>query len=119
MKTWTAIAAFVGIAERFWTRGYRWRATPAEAPFPFYIIHQTIIVFVEDWLLPYHLGPAAEFAVLVASTVAGCWTFYLVGSRLNWLRPLIGLKSRPRSRTVLAPRRAVASGATEGAAAWR
>ena len=64
----------------------------AEAVFPFYIIHQTIIVLVEYWLLPLHLAPLAEFAILVLATIAGCWTFYLVGRRIDWLRPLIGLK---------------------------
>ena len=94
LETWTAIAALVGIAERFWNRDHRWRATLAEATFPCYVIHQTIIVVVESRLLPYRLGPAAEFAILVASTVAGCWAFYLIGARLAWLRPLIGLKAR-------------------------
>jgi glucan biosynthesis protein C len=93
LETWTAIAALVGIAERFWNRDHRWRATLAEATFPFYVIHQTIIVVVESWLLPRHLGPTTEFAVLVPATVAGCWAFYLVGSRAGWLRPLIGLKA--------------------------
>jgi len=98
LETWAAIAALVGIAERFWNRDHRWRVTLAEATFPFYVIHQTIIVVVEGWLLPYHLGPGMEFAILVPATIAGCWAFYLVGSRAGWLRPLIGLKSSKRIR---------------------
>lgn len=92
LETWTAIAALVGVAERFWNRDHRWRATLAEATFPFYVIHQTIIVVVEGALLPLRLGPAAEFGILVTATVAGCWTFYAFGARIAWLRPLIGLK---------------------------
>lgn len=94
LETWTAIVALIGIAERFWNRDHRWRATLAEATFPFYVIHQTIIVVVEGALLPLRLGPAAEFTILVATTVSGCWVFYAVGSRTGWLRPLIGLKKR-------------------------
>ena len=93
LETWTAIAALVGIAERYWNRDHRWRTVLAEATFPFYIIHQTLIVVVENWLLPLHLGAAAEFAILVTATVVGCWAFYLIGRRIMWLRPLIGLKS--------------------------
>ena len=92
LETWTAIAALIGFAERFLNRDHRWRATLAEATFPFYIIHQTIIVVVESALLPLQLGPTTEFAILVATTVAGCWTFYAVGARIGLLRPLIGLK---------------------------
>jgi len=92
LETWTAIAALIGIAERFWKRDHRWRATLAEATFPFYIIHQTIIIVVEWTLLPLHLGAAAELVILVATTIAGCWMFYALGSKVEWLRPFIGLK---------------------------
>jgi hypothetical protein len=99
VETWVAIAALIGITERFWNRDGSWRATLAEATFPFYIIHQTIIVVVEFWLKPLNIGPLAEFAILVPATVAGCWAFYLIGRELNPIRPLIGLKKRAR-RTV-------------------
>jgi membrane protein DedA with SNARE-associated domain len=62
--------------------------------FPFYILHQTVIVLVGYWLLLAGVGPLATFAILVAATVAGCWAFYLGGRRVNWLRPLIGLQRR-------------------------
>ena len=65
-----------------------------EAVFPFYIIHQTAIVLGEHWLLPLHLHPAAEFAILVAGTWGACWAFYLAGREIGWLRPLIGLRPR-------------------------
>jgi peptidoglycan/LPS O-acetylase OafA/YrhL len=92
VDVWAAIAALIGLAERFLNRDSAWRTTLAEAVFPFYLIHQTIIVLVEYWLLPHHLGALAEFAILVPVTIAGCWAFYLIGRRIDWLRPLIGLK---------------------------
>lgn len=94
VEAWTAIAALIGIAERFLNRDHHWRATLAEATFPFYIIHQTLIVIVEFWIKPLGLGAGAEFAILVVTTVAGCWAFYLAGREVSWLRPLIGLKRR-------------------------
>ena len=91
VQTWASIAALIGIADRYWNHDHRWRATLCEAVFPFYIIHQTIIVVVEGALLPLHIGPLAEFAVIVTATVAGCWAFYLTGRRIPVLRALIGL----------------------------
>jgi glucan biosynthesis protein C len=91
LETWAAIAALIGIAERYWNRDAAWRAMLAEATFPFYIIHQTAIIVLEYALLQWHVGPLAEFAVLVPGTVASCWVFYLAGRRIGWLRPLIGL----------------------------
>lgn len=97
IDVWIAIAALIGLAERFLNHEHRWRSTLAEATFPFYIIHQTVIVLVEFWIKPLNLGAGAEFAILVPATVAGCWAFYLIGREVNWLRPLIGLKRRSRS----------------------
>ena len=98
VQGWMAIAALIGIAETFWNRDHRWRPMLTEAVFPFYIIHQTIIVAVAYWLLLARLPLAIDFVILVAATVAGCWAFYLVGRQIPWLRPLIGLRlhrSRP------------------------
>jgi hypothetical protein len=94
LETWSAIAALVGIAERHWNHDGAWRRTLAEATFPFYVIHQTIIVVVEGSLLRLRIGAAAEFAILVTATVAGCWAFYLLGRSVGWLRPFIGLRRK-------------------------
>lgn len=97
LETWTGIAALIGFAETHWNRDHRWRQTMAEATFPFYMIHQTIIVGVGYALFGLPWGPLAEFLILVAATVTGCWAFYLIGRRVNWLRPLIGLKRLSRA----------------------
>jgi hypothetical protein len=94
MEQWGAIIALIGIAERWWNHDHRWRATLTEAVFPFYIIHQTIIVLVAWALLSARLPGWAEFAIIAAATVAGCWAFYLIGREMRWLRPLIGLRAR-------------------------
>ena len=107
VQGWCAIIALIGIAERFWNHDHRWRKTLTEAVFPFYIVHQTVIVGVEWMLLGQHLPPAAEFAILVVATIVGCWAFYLLGREISWLRPLIGLRSRPaRSGAALLPSQA-------------
>lgn len=94
LETWAAIAALIGVADRFWNGDHRWRATLAEATFPFYVIHQTVIVVVEYRLRPLGIGALGEFLVLVPATVAGCWVFYLLGREVPLLRPLIGLKRK-------------------------
>jgi glucan biosynthesis protein C len=98
VQCWASIAALIGIAEHYWNRDTAWRPMLTEAVFPFYIIHQTVIVVIEYWLRPLGIGPVAEFAILVPATVAGCWTFYLIGRQIGWLRPLIGLRGKPRRK---------------------
>lgn len=89
---WTTIVALIGIADRFCNHDHPWRATLSEAVFPFYIIHQTIIVIAAYAIADYMFSIPIEFAILLAATMMGCWMFYRVGRRVRWLRPLIGLK---------------------------
>ena len=100
IQQWAAIVALIGVAERWWNRDAPIRRVLTEAVFPFYIIHQTIIIVVMYWLLPAALPGWAEFVILLGATVAGCWAFYLGGRSIGWLRPLIGL--RPRGAIVAA-----------------
>ena len=91
---WLIIIALVGIADAKWNRDHPRRATLAEAVFPFYIVHQTVIVVVGWWLLQGRVAALPSFLVLVAATVTGCWLFYAIGRSIRWLRPLIGLQRR-------------------------
>ena len=95
LEQWGAIVALIGIAERHWNRDHRWRRVLTEAVFPFYLIHQTIIVLVMYALLPAGLPGWAEFACLLAATTIGCIAFYWIGRSIAPLRPLIGLRALP------------------------
>ena len=99
-EAWGAIVALVGLAETHWNRDSKWRPMLAEAVFPFYIIHQTVIVVVGYWLLMTPTTAYERFLILVAATVAGNWAFYLIGRRIDVLRPLIGLKRRTTPKAV-------------------
>lgn len=92
LQCWGTIVALLGIADRWWNHDRPQRAMLTEAVFPFYIIHQTIIVVVGWYLLPLALPALAEFAILLPATVIGCWLFYWIGRRITPLRPLIGLR---------------------------
>jgi len=94
---WGAILALLGIARLHLHRDGAARRYLTEAIFPYYIAHQTIIVLAGHLLTPLRLGAAAEFAIILAATVIGCALTYELGRRVDWLRPLIGLKARPGS----------------------
>ncbi|WP_425257978.1 acyltransferase family protein [Rubrivivax sp. RP6-9] len=92
LRHWTPVLAVLGFARRH----LRERDGPAlhtlrEAVFPFYIVHQTIIVVAAHHLAQRHWPQALEAAVLVAVTAAGCWATYLAARRIGWLRPWLGL----------------------------
>lgn len=90
---WTALVAILGLAHRHLNRPWRWLPWASESVYPWYMLHQTLIVAGAVLLAPFDLGPLMEPVMLVAFTVGGCWliTDGLV-RRVRWLRPLFGLK---------------------------
>ena len=94
VQGWGTIIALFGIADIYGNRDGRWRAPLAEAVFPFYIVHQSLILVIGYGLRPYALAPLAEFAILVVGTALGCALFYVIGRSIGPLRPLIGLKRK-------------------------
>jgi peptidoglycan/LPS O-acetylase OafA/YrhL len=90
---WAVTILLLGVARRWLNRDHPLRRTAAEAIFPIYIVHQTIIVLVGWELQPLGLGAGAEFALLLCATLAGGVAFYLLARRAGRLRPLFGLSA--------------------------
>lgn len=97
-QAWWAIVALLGFADRYLNRDHALRPLLNEAVFPFYIVHQSIVVLAIWLLLPSGMGGLAAFAMTLVATVAGCWLFYRVGREVPVLRALIGLKGWRRAR---------------------
>jgi glucans biosynthesis protein C len=95
---WGALLAILGFAHRHLNRPWPWLAWANESVYPWYMLHQTLIIVLAVGLAPLALGPVAEPIVLVAGTVAGCWGLTALVRRSNLLRPLFGLRPRAPSR---------------------
>lgn len=64
-----------------------------QAVYPFYILHQTITVVVGYYLVDWDAGIPVKFLVLATATFVGSWVLYEFPiKRLNFVRPLFGLK---------------------------
>lgn len=97
---WGAIAAILGFGRQVDPADSRLLRYLTQAVFPFYILHQTIIVVLAWTLRPWGLRPAVEGPLLVAATLALCLLGYELVRRVRWLRPLFGLKAQARPRPV-------------------
>jgi len=64
----------------------------SEAVYPYYIMHQSIIIVVGYELSSLALGPIVEPILVVLMTVAGCLLSFELVRRVSILRPLFGLK---------------------------
>ncbi|MBV1908826.1 MAG: acyltransferase family protein [Kangiellaceae bacterium] len=63
-----------------------------EAVYPFYILHQTVIIVIAAQLSSLHLRPVLEVVFVIISTVLICFACYALIKRVSLLRPLFGLK---------------------------
>lgn len=95
LDAWCAIVAAIGFAHRHLRNADGpVRRVLTQAIFPFYLIHQTVIVVAGHHLDPLRLALALEAAVLIGVTALGCWLFYDLARRVPWLRPWVGLRSK-------------------------
>ncbi len=105
--TWLALLTILGWARLRLNRPFRWLPYCTEAVFPWYILHQSLIIVTLYWLMPLHLNAWLEPALVIAATVTGCLALHEFAiRRVRWLRPLFGLRARrprPASKTDSAP----------------
>jgi glucans biosynthesis protein C len=93
--TWCAIVAILGFGAKHLNR-----ETPALryltlGVFPFYLVHQTLIVVAAHHLAKLGLPQPLEAAILIVLTFAGCFATYEIVRRIPGVRILFGLKGQP------------------------
>ncbi|TQV88206.1 acyltransferase family protein [Aliikangiella coralliicola] len=86
------VLALLGLAYRFLNRNSARLSYFNEAVYPYYILHQTIIIVVGFELSQFKLGPIIESGLLLIVTFAGCALSFELIRRIEVLRPLFGLK---------------------------
>jgi len=96
---WMTIVGLLGLFHRVADRRGRLYGFAVEAAYPFYILHQTVIVLVGYGILGVGLGvPAAFAAIAVSSFVVTVLVYDLAVRRWAPVRPLFGMKARPAGR---------------------
>jgi glucans biosynthesis protein C len=95
---WSALLTVLAWGHAWLNRPFRWLPYANEAVFPWYVLHQSLIVLLGYWLTPLALGPVLEPALLLLGTIGGCALLHeALIRRSALLRPLFGLKARARS----------------------
>jgi peptidoglycan/LPS O-acetylase OafA/YrhL len=100
---WCAIAAILGFGARHLNRSAPALNYLTLAVFPFYIVHQTLIVVMAHHLVRLHLPQGVEALILIAATFAGCLATYEIVRRVPGVSWLFGLKPQPRKGAVRPP----------------
>ncbi|MGV8940003.1 MAG: acyltransferase family protein [Lysobacter sp.] len=93
---WSALLAIFGWGHAALNRPLRWMPYATEAVYPWYILHQSVIVLAAYWLIPLKLGAWLEPTLIILLTVGGCLLLHeFLIRRTALLRPLFGLKRQP------------------------
>jgi glucan biosynthesis protein C len=102
LYAWVIILTLLGLARRFLTGDGSVRRYLTQAIFPYYILHQTLIVLSAYWVGQMGLGVWGEFTVITSITVTGCALGFELVRRIPLLRPVMGLKWAKRERVAMA-----------------
>lgn len=93
---WFSCLALFGYAGTYLrTLDHPVRRYLTEAIFPFYIVHQTLIIALAAFLRPMALSFPVEGSAIVAGTTMGCFLTFEAVRRSALLRPLFGLRGTP------------------------
>ncbi len=86
------VLAILGISSQFLNKKSAKLSYFSEAVYPYYIVHQTIIIIAGFELSKFHLGAIIEPVSIIIITLVGCMLSFEIIRRVEILRPLFGLK---------------------------
>jgi len=96
-NTWFLLAAILGFAQKYWNVDNRLLRYARDAAYPFYVLHQTVIVAVGYYVLHWKTGVLLKFLVTAVGALILTVVLYdLVVRRTNVTRFLFGMKPKAR-----------------------
>ena len=66
----------------------------SEAVFPVYILHMIFLALSSAFVFSLDVAAPIQFILILVLTGAGCFTVYEIARRINFIRPLFGLKMK-------------------------
>ena len=92
------VLAILGLGYKYLNQSSSQLSYLSEAVYPYYILHQTIIIAVGYELTQLQLGGGVEAILVVLITFASCAIGFEVFRRVEFLRPFFGLKLKGEYR---------------------
>jgi peptidoglycan/LPS O-acetylase OafA/YrhL len=97
LATWCLLVAILGFGRKYLNFTNRALKYASEAAYPFYVLHQTVILIVGFYVVQWHIGVPAQFSVIViAATAATLLVYEVLVRRTSVTRLLFGMKPKIR-----------------------
>jgi glucans biosynthesis protein C len=91
------IVALVGFAGQYLNFTNRFLRYANELVYPFYIVHQSVMMVLGYYVLLQPWGIGLKFSIIALGTYLGSWMLVDVVRRMNVLRPFFGLRLHEKS----------------------
>lgn len=103
VNVWIWILVCFGYAAKYLNKESKILRYANEAVYPFYILHQTVILIIAYYIIDLDWNLASKFSLLAAGTLVITWILYeVMVRRWSWMRPLFGMKRRIAYKTTTA-----------------
>ena len=90
---WAWIITIFGVSAHYLNKKSEAITYANRAVYPFYIIHQTIIIIIGYYIYELDWGLLPKFLIMLIGTFGGSYLIYeFIIRRVHWLWPLFGLK---------------------------
>jgi hypothetical protein len=89
--SWAMLPVLFRLAERLLDFDHPWRRPLAQAVFPCYVVHQTIIVLTGWYLAEAGIVGWTAFLILFAAVLAGCWLTWRLAKGTALAGMLLGM----------------------------
>jgi hypothetical protein len=97
LNLWSWILALFGFAAKHLNKKSKTLTYANEAVYPFYILHQTVMIIFAYYLVDIDWTLGVKFLILVTATFGISWLLYeFLIRRWKYMRPLFGLRFKSR-----------------------
>ena len=89
---WSWILMILGYGSEYLSKSNKWINYLNQGVYPYYILHQSVLIVLAYWLSDYALGGFFEPLFVIIGTILGCAIGFEIIRRFKILRLLFGLK---------------------------
>ena len=93
LHVWTLVLSLFGFAAKYLNNNSKILNYANKAVYPFYILHQTMIIIIGYYIKDVNLNGITKFSIMTFFTFFSCWIIYeFIIRKSNIVRPLFGVK---------------------------
>jgi glucans biosynthesis protein C len=93
--SWFTVIAVIGYGQHYLNKPHPWLKYTNEGLYPFYILHQTVIIAIGYYVCQWPWSIAAKYWTIAFLTLTSCFLIFLLFIQpFNWVRFLFGMKAK-------------------------